>query len=335
MRNAYSLFVCCAFCLVCAMWGSGIVPAIIPQLVPTANKNGNSTLFQLYSGSAPTSGNCASYDANHNVVDFGAPCNGTAASVAWNNITSGTNTAMAALMGNGATLGTTGTGTIQATSITLPATNTDVATPANPSAGNTKWYTKSGALCSLNPSGTENCLGASPAPALVLIEEHTANNSAASLVFTTCFSSTYDDYQVEMVNLVPASATRINFQVSTDGGSTWDTTNYDFAGLRMAPGGSATYGSNPSSSLEITAGSNMTNTAAAAGLVATLYAKDPLNAGQHKRIHWTAGYDDGTNPIAGIGAGENSANTAANAFRIITASGNLVSGTARCYGITK
>ena len=38
-------------------------------------------------------------------------------------------------------------------------TFTDIATPANPSAGQTKFYSKSGALCSLDSAGNEKCTG--------------------------------------------------------------------------------------------------------------------------------------------------------------------------------
>ena len=41
-------------------------------------------------------------------------------------------------------------------------TMTDITTPANPSAGATKFYSKAGALCSLSPAGAETCTGSSP-----------------------------------------------------------------------------------------------------------------------------------------------------------------------------
>lgn len=45
--------------------------------------------------------------------------------------------------------------------VVTPVTTPDSVTPSNPSAGNTKWYTKAGALCSLSPAGAENCTNAS------------------------------------------------------------------------------------------------------------------------------------------------------------------------------
>lgn len=118
------------------LWGSGIVPAIVPAAVPTANKIGNSTKFQLGTGT-PTAGNCASYDASGNVQDFGAPCNGTAGSVAFNNITSGTNTVMTGTLGAGGSIVSTSTGIVEANKIR----NYTVATLPAATAGNTAYVT--------------------------------------------------------------------------------------------------------------------------------------------------------------------------------------------------
>jgi hypothetical protein len=63
------------------LWASGIIPAIIPQAVPLANKIGNSTKFQLGSTGA-VSGDCASFDASLNITGpgTGAGCGGGGAS---------------------------------------------------------------------------------------------------------------------------------------------------------------------------------------------------------------------------------------------------------------
>lgn len=50
--------------------------AIVPALVPTANKQGNASKFLLASGSF-TTGNCTKSDASGNAVDNAGPC-GTA-----------------------------------------------------------------------------------------------------------------------------------------------------------------------------------------------------------------------------------------------------------------
>ena len=62
------------------------------------------------------------------------------------------------------------------------------------------------------PIGTSN--------GLVLLEQHTASSSA-TLDFTASITSAYDDYLIELVNVVPATNTvDLYMRVSTDGGST-------------------------------------------------------------------------------------------------------------------
>lgn len=51
----------------------------------------------------------------------------------------------------------------QVGAVNIPFTTTDISTPANPSGGNTKWYTKGGGFCSLSPTGVEACTGGSTA----------------------------------------------------------------------------------------------------------------------------------------------------------------------------
>jgi hypothetical protein len=117
--------------------------------VTMTGSQGNGTLVQHSTG-VPTPNNCVKFDANSNVVDAGAPCGSGGAGVAsintvtgaftftgpgvsarqppahslapaagmnFNGLTSGTNTAAAMLVGTGASLGTTGSGTIAATSL--------------------------------------------------------------------------------------------------------------------------------------------------------------------------------------------------------------------------
>ena len=54
----------------------------------------------------------------------------------------------------------------------------------------------------------------------VLLEQHTANNTNQALGFTSWYSSAYDEYIIEIVNLIPASDCNIGFQASTNGVAT-------------------------------------------------------------------------------------------------------------------
>jgi hypothetical protein len=75
------------------LWASGIIPAIIPEAVPTANKEGNGTKFMLFTGADPATDDCAKFDANHNLVGNGSAC-GTGGG--GSSITSGTFAALPA-----------------------------------------------------------------------------------------------------------------------------------------------------------------------------------------------------------------------------------------------
>jgi hypothetical protein len=65
---------------VAAYGPAAVIQAVIPQVVPTANKQGNGTKFQLAAGSF-VSGNCQQYDANGNTIDAGSPCGGIGAGI--------------------------------------------------------------------------------------------------------------------------------------------------------------------------------------------------------------------------------------------------------------
>jgi hypothetical protein len=60
------------------LWASGIAPAIIPQAVPTANKRGNSTVFQLATSTATAAaGTVFCDDGSGNVTTAGCSTSGT------------------------------------------------------------------------------------------------------------------------------------------------------------------------------------------------------------------------------------------------------------------
>lgn len=109
--------------------GSGIIPAIIPQAVPIAYKQGTGTKFQTAGTNSNTPGNVLCNDANGAATD--SACSGAAATVPFSGILTGTNGA-ALHMGTGGTLDATGSGTIAATtftgSLTGDVTSTGMAT---------------------------------------------------------------------------------------------------------------------------------------------------------------------------------------------------------------
>lgn len=64
-------------CFAAIIWASGVIPAIIPQAVPTAFKVGNSTKFQLGTTTGAVAGNCMVYDAGLNSSGTTCPAGAT------------------------------------------------------------------------------------------------------------------------------------------------------------------------------------------------------------------------------------------------------------------
>jgi hypothetical protein len=225
--------------------------------------------------------------------------------------------------------------------VAMPLLTTDIATPANPAGGKTKSYSKGGKWCSLDPSGSENCTGASGGGGgLVLLEQHTASNSA-DLEFTTALSSTYDVYQVEFVALVPAT-TSVNLwmRVATSG-TAWDTAaNYSWANARFIYVGTTTNGgSGASNSTQIvlhTGSAELTNVANNGGVSGflKLYNWNIGGAFPHLTGEFDAVY---ATPIelGGVVGGTYQITTPIVAFQFLFSSGNIVSGTVRVYGLAK
>lgn len=89
---------------------AGILQAIIPAAVPTANKQGTGTKFQIAGTNSNTLGNLLCNDATGAATD--SACGGAAAAVPFSGITAGTNTTAAMVVGTGSSLVTSGTGRI-------------------------------------------------------------------------------------------------------------------------------------------------------------------------------------------------------------------------------
>jgi hypothetical protein len=133
--------------------GSGSARTIKWNLVPSGGSPSTSNLIQpAVSISNGTTGNTQS-DYTLNAGDFiSINTNSTAAGqIAWVNIVT------PGIGGTGGALVTSVFG--QTGAVNIPATTTDIATPAAPSAGTTKWYTKGGKLCSEDPAAVETCTG--------------------------------------------------------------------------------------------------------------------------------------------------------------------------------
>ena len=186
------------------------------------------------------------------------------------------------------------------------------------------------------PSG-----GGGGASALVLLEEHSAANSA-ELDFTTWYSSTYDLYQIEAVNIIPVTTnTNVQLQFSTNGGSSYDGSSiYSWQSTIWVNNGQAQDGYANQAYITLNGngvgGRPMSNAVANGGLVGTYKLYNPASTASYKLMHGEADtYNTGAGQFMGVVLGaQYMSTTAVNAFRVYISSGNISSGTLRVFGLT-
>lgn len=172
--------------------------------------------------------------------------------------------------------------------------------------------------------------------ALVLLEQHTASSSA-SLNFTTCISSTYDIYQIEFVNVVPATDnTNLNVRFSTNGGSSYDSSAlYDFAGHQANTG---TFDGATNAGASATTGQiiqGVDTTAASNSVNGSIKLYNPGGSIFKAVVGQLSALKNDGNFYTHSVAGRYRSTTAVNAFQFYFSSGNIASGTIRVYGLTK
>jgi hypothetical protein len=197
-------------------------------------------------------------------------------------------------------------------------------------------------LTTTGTSGSASLVGANlniPTPAggggggaLILLEQHTASSSA-SLSFTSWYSSSYDVYKIEIVGItVGTNGANLQMQMSTNGGSTYDTgTNYDWQGFAMTNGGTGFNGANAQTSIALMVTMDNTNAHYPGTGSLTLY--DPGNTSLWKFIGGLTNYVNTARPAFGLTVTGIYLNASAvNAFRILTSSGTF-SGIVRIYGV--
>jgi hypothetical protein len=170
--------------------------------------------------------------------------------------------------------------------------------------------------------------------ALILLEQHTAAASA-TLDFTTCISATYDEYVIEIVNLIPATnAVNLYMRMGTGAGPTFDTgANYGYASYEWRAGGGALGGAEGGqTSLFLTR--NTQTTTANWGLSGTLRLFNPGGA-LFKEIVGSIFYFLSPYRLRSDFIGSYESTTAVTAFQFFYSAGNIASGTIRVYGLAK
>jgi len=172
--------------------------------------------------------------------------------------------------------------------------------------------------------------------ALVLLEQHTASASA-TLDFTAFVSSDYDEYLIELVNVIPATnGVALYMRMSTDGGSTYDSgANYSWEVDVWTASAEARTGATGDSKLQLTYTTHVSNDSHW-GVCGKIRLFSPGSTALYKQIegnyHFYA--NDPVRASSSCG-GAYESTTAVDALRFLFNSGNIASGTIRVYGVVK
>jgi hypothetical protein len=186
-------------------------------------------------------------------------------------------------------------------------------------------------------SGTASGFGAGP----VLIQSQTASSSA-SISFTSGLDSTYDEYMFVFINIHAASnGARLEFQVSTDGGSSYGvaitSTYFDArhkendtdAGLSYQPSIDL---AQSTSYQALNRGMGINNDDSHSGVL-RLFA--PSSTTYVKHFYGTCNHvEHGTTSMNGFVAGYVNSTSAVDAINFKCSSGNIDAGTIKLYGVS-
>ena len=164
---------------------------------------------------------------------------------------------------------------------------------------------------------------------LVYIQQLTASSSA-SLSFTTGISSTYTNYLFVISNIISASSSvTFGMQFSTNGGSSYLSSNYISGNFTLAYTATTLSNSNSTSNIILTGGVTSTDT----GLSGTLWCYGITTASQPNCTYDMTWKNSSSSSARLFGGGNNTTTAGVNAFQFAFSSGNIASGTITLYGL--
>lgn len=200
-----------------------------------------------------------------------------------------------------------------------------------------------GQFLTTNGSGvTSWTTPSTPATGWVPIKTVTASNST-TVDFVNgsggvVLDGTYKAYKVIGSSIVSVSnSVALYFRISTDGGSSYETTNaYSYAGIFRKASNTTVTGTNlnPGDQVNLTAGDTIgTTTASGANFELTLY--NPAASSPQGRISWSTGFVNagGEGSFSTGAASLTTASIDIDAIRFLMSSGNISSGTFTLYGL--
>ncbi len=185
------------------------------------------------------------------------------------------------------------------------------------------------------------CTGCGGGGALVRLSTCTATG-ASICAFTSVITSTYKDYQLEIIAYVPATnATGIAIQASTDNGANYDSTSGHYSTLSArqvnGTGANALCGTTTYICMDGGAGTDFISNSTSWGWNATIYIRDPLNATANKpfstgNAHWLN--SAASKEMANVFGSFDQA-TAMNAFKVFPTNAGTFTAVMVLYGLTQ
>ena len=173
-------------------------------------------------------------------------------------------------------------------------------------------------------------------PTHVLLQTTTISTNTASVEFTSGIDSTYKDYKITYSGMRGSDDNKhVLFTYSVDGGSSYLSANYVFAGLSRDAGGTSLNTANGSTSvIELTA--ERAGNASDESFNGSLILYNPSQSGFHKITSFESYYfTPSSNQIRMVGSGSNTGSTdPVNAVKIEYETGNIAEGTFKLYGVT-
>jgi len=176
---------------------------------------------------------------------------------------------------------------------------------------------------------------------LWFLSEQSASTSA-TIDFTSGISSTYEEYELHIINAVPDSGTNNVpwLYTSADAGGTWPSSSGDYDYTYSQSLGTTTTVANGSTTATkiILAAAGVDSTTAYGGLSAVIRFYNPAGTTHHKRFNWSGSLADSTtngNLASFHGTGSRAATEAINGIRFQFSANNILSGKFKLYGVRK
>lgn len=214
------------------------------------------------------------------------------------------------------------------TSIATTTPGTGVTTALAVNVGSSgAFVTNGGALGTPSSGDVTACTGSRK-----LLATLTASNSA-SLADTGVFTSTYANYEMVLVNILPASGSnelRIRYYI----GGAYQTASYEYQGRYRNDGGGGDIGATGAAQIVITNTGDITDVAAG-GMNASIRLSNPSNTSNYKVMRWLMGYFrlTSTRLVWNSGVASYVGGTGAvTGIQFYFQTGNIASGTIYIYG---